>query len=197
MLSRLASPRYPASFLRRLRALPTQARYASDLPPPPPLPSTLLARLPKEVHAALRAKDKPRLGALRSLLAEVTNSSKTPHPIADDLALLGAINRRIAATRAAVEEFGQAGRPDLVASEEASLAVYREYAGEVKTMGDEEIREVILQVVAGLREGGKTVNAGAVIRDCLRHGGPFEGRMVSKGSIARLADKTVKAADRT
>lgn len=194
MLSgRLASPRCTASILRRFhRANLPQARHNSDLAPTP-RPADLLARLPKDVHAALRARDKTRLSALRSLLSDVTNSSKTQHPITDDLALLSAINQRIASTRQSVEEFGRAGRADLVASEEASLRVLEEYAGCVETMSDEDIREVVLQAIAGLREKGEAVNTGTVMKACLQRGGPFEGRMVTKGSVAKLVAKIAEA----
>jgi uncharacterized protein len=191
--SRLTSHRCTASILRRFhRANLPQARSNSDLAPSP-RPADLLARLPKDVHAALRARDKTRLSTLRSLLSDVTNSSKTQHPIADDLALLSAINQRIASTKQSVEEFGRVGRADLVESEEASLRVLEEYAGSVETMSDEEIRDVVLQAMAGLQEKGEVVNTGSVMKACLKRGGPFEGRMVTKGSVAKLVDKIVKA----
>jgi uncharacterized protein len=180
-----------ASLLRRFRNADLQrARYASDMAPSSP-PSTLLSRLSKEVLAALRAKDKTRLSALRSLLADVTNSSKTASPIKDDLTLLVAIRKRIASTKQSIQQFGEAGRPELVASEEESLRVLEEYAGKVKTMSAEEVREQILHIVAGLRESGDKLHIGEVMKACLKPGGVFEGRMVEKSLVAKTVTEVV------
>jgi hypothetical protein len=180
-----------ASTLRRfcIADLP-RARYTSNLAPSSP-PSSLLSRLSNEVLAALRAKDKTRLSALRSLLADVTNSSKTASPIKDDLTLLVAIRKRIASTKQSIQQFSEAGRPELVASEEESLRVLEEYAGNVKTMSAEEVRDQILQVVARLRESGDKLHAGEVMKACLKPGGVFDGRMVEKALVAKTVTEVV------
>jgi uncharacterized protein YqeY len=145
------------------------------------------------MHAALRAKDKTRLSALRSLLADVTNSSKTANPIKDDLTLLVAIRKRIASTQQSIQQFSDAGRPELVAAEEQSMRVLEEYAAGVKTMGAEEVRELVLQLVAGLREGGAEMNAGAVMKACLKPGGVFDGRTVEKALVAKTVTEVVQS----
>jgi uncharacterized protein len=199
--SRLLSCRRTAGVLARFhRAGLPQARHNSDLAPPPrhsdlppTRPADLLARLPKDVHAALRAKDKTRLSTLRALLADMTNSLKTDNPITDDLLLLGAIRKRMKSAKESIEMFGQARRTDLVEKEEASLRVLEEYAGYVKTMSDEEIREAVLQVVAGLKEKGAVVNTATVMKACLKDGGPLEFRLVLSSSVAKLAGEAVKS----
>jgi uncharacterized protein len=168
------------------------ARYTSNSVPSS-RPSALLSRLPKDIHAAMRSRDKTRLSALRSILADVTNSSKTSSPIKDDLALLSAIRKRIESTKQSIQQFYEAGRKDLVGSEEESLRVLEEYAAGVKTMTVQEVREQILQVLDNQRDRAGKLSISDVMKACVGPGGAFEGRMVEKSLVAKTVREIVQS----
>src|SRR3954471_6261859 len=67
--------------------------------------SPLLSKLRTDLKSAMRAKDTARLSVLRSLLADITNASKTSSPITNDVALLALLRKRISASQTATDEF--------------------------------------------------------------------------------------------
>jgi len=134
----------------------------------------------------MRAKDKARLSVLRSVLADITNQSKTPSPIRDDLALLSLLRKRIGAAQGAVEEFKKADREDLVEKEQAQVDILKEYASGVKTIDVEEVRRAVKSVIGSLRGEGKKVNLGEVLKAALGPGSVLEGRPVQKSEVVRV-----------
>jgi uncharacterized protein YqeY len=140
------------------------------------------------------ARDKPRLTVLRAILADITNSSKTSTPITDDVRLLALLKKRVAATRQSLEQFYEADRKDLVAGEEEQLRILEEYTGTIKTMGDEEIHSELVTLVARLckEKGGEDLTTAEVMKKSSAPGGPFEGKTVSKGDIARVAKQILQ-----
>jgi uncharacterized protein len=139
----------------------------------------------------MRAKDAPRLAVLRAVLADITNSTKTNQPVNNDILLLGLLRKRVAAAQQSVEQFYEADRKDLVATEEAQLRILEDYAGAIKTMSDSEIEGVLVDLVKQIREekGSDAVTTADVMKRTSAAGSPFQGRMVSKGDIARIAKR--------
>ena len=97
----------------------------------------------------MRAKDTTRLSVIRSLLADITNSSKTPRPINSDAKLLVLLRKKIGAARRAANEFTGANRKDLAQIEHEQVAILEGYAGAVETMGEEEIGSGVVKDVGG------------------------------------------------
>jgi hypothetical protein len=129
------------------------------------------------------------------VLADITNSTKTATPIKDDIALLSLLKKRISTSKSSIEEFSQADRKDLVTKEEEQLGVLEEYAGEVKTMREDDIRIAIAEAVDGLRSDGKQLTVGDVMKRTMGPGGALHSKMVEKPIVARitkevLAEKT-------
>lgn len=133
----------------------------------------------------MRSKDAPRLAVLRSILADITNSTKTSSPIQDDLSLLSLLKKRISASRTAVQEFYQADRKDLVGKEEEQIRILEDYAGEIKTIDEAEIRERATQLVEGLRSDGRKLAIGDVMRRAFGPDGAFEGKMMEKRAVVK------------
>jgi len=163
--------------------LPTCIRCLYATAPNPP---ALLSRLRDDLKNAMRSKDAPRLAVLRSVLADITNSSKTSSPIHDDLSLLSLLKKRISTSRTSVEQFYQADRKDLVAKEEEQLRVLEDYARQVKTMGEAEIRQMVTNLVESVKSDGRKVAMGDVMKRAFGPGGAFEGKMVEKTEVVRV-----------
>jgi len=90
--------------------------------------STLKARLQREMHEALKAGDKVRLGALRMLSAAITNREKEVlHELSDDEVREVAV-REVKRRNESIEAFEKGGRADLVEKETAERKVLNAYA---------------------------------------------------------------------
>ncbi|KAJ4291852.1 hypothetical protein N0V90_009748 [Kalmusia sp. IMI 367209] len=146
--------------------------------------SSVLSTLQPELKTALRSKDKPRLTVLRSLLAEITNASKTSKPIATDASLFSLLSKQIKASQAAVEEFEKAKRDDLVEKERSQLSVLEGLLNKIEKVDDGEIREAVAEVV----KEGKGNNVGAVIGKTM---GKFGGRPVDAEAVRRIVGEVL------
>jgi len=168
---------------------PILCRYSSTSEQGAP---PLLARLRTDLKSALKSKDKARLNVLRSLLADITNSEKTSSPIKDETALLIQLRKRINAAKEASKQAQEVSRPDLVEKEKEQLDVLEQYAGNIKTMPEDEIRSVVEAIVAELKKDVQPVSAGNILKKAFGPGGKFDGRIVEKGIVARIAKELSK-----
>lgn len=90
--------------------------------------STLKARVQREMHEALKAGDKVRLGALRMLSAAITNREKEVlHELSDDEVREVAV-REVKRRNESIEAFEKGGRADLVEKETVEREVLNAYA---------------------------------------------------------------------
>ncbi len=89
---------------------------------------TLKARVQREMHEALKAGEKVRLGALRMLSAAITNREKDVlHELSDDEVREVAV-REVKRRNESIEAFEKGGRADLVEKETAEREVLNAYA---------------------------------------------------------------------
>ncbi|KAI9670948.1 MAG: hypothetical protein M1831_005033 [Alyxoria varia] len=176
---------------RSLRNLSTSALLSSDQAPSQGPP--LLLRIRNDLKTAMRAKDANRLSALRSVLSDVTNSSKTSNPINTDIQLLGVLRKRVRASQDAAEELGANGRQEMKVKEEEQIAVLEEYASSVQTVSDDEIRERVGQVMNELAMEVKEGKAkkGEAMKRLLGPGGVFEGKPVEKKDVVNIVDLAI------
>jgi len=141
----------------------------------------------------MRAKDQARLSVLRSVIADITNRSKTSSPVTDDLALLSLLRSRISAAKGAVEEFKKAHREDLVHKEQAQVDILDEYAGGVKTVHVDDIKIAVKSVFESLKSEGKKVVLGDVLKGVLGPGSALEGKPVQKSEVVRIVKEELGA----
>jgi len=112
----------------------------------------------------MQAKDSNRLAVLRSLLTQTINASKTSSPVTTDLQMLALLRKNAAASRMAMDEFRSAGRSDLVDKEDRQLQVMEEYAGSVETVGEEEIRSAVAEVIDRMKADQAKLPMGEVLK---------------------------------
>lgn len=148
---------------------------------------SLLDRLNHDLTEAMRAKDEVRKLALRSaktaiLNAEVEKRGKEgSQATLTDEEVLGVLSRQAKQRRESIAEFTKGGRMDLVAQEEAELAVLEAYLP--RQLSQDEIIAVVRQVIA---EVGATdpKQVGLVMRSAMeRLRGQADGKLVNQ--IAR------------
>jgi hypothetical protein len=107
---------------------------------------SLKERLNSDLREALRSGDEHRKAALRMVLAALHNAEIEARGELDDGAILGVLTKEVKQRRESIEEFRKGGREDLVAREEAQLAVIQQYLPQQMTR--EEIIEAARNVIA-------------------------------------------------
>lgn len=137
----------------------------------------LKERIAEDLKSAMRAGDQPRLSALRLIRAGIKNAEVAKGAELDDAGVLSVISREVREHKDSLAEFQKANRHDLVAKEEAELAVLVTYLPEQLSREDIEkaAREAIAQVGAkGPADKGKVM---PVLMGQLR--GKADGREVN------------------
>ncbi|MCJ1313886.1 hypothetical protein MMC25_007566 [Agyrium rufum] len=135
---------------------------------------------------AMKARDTNRLNVLRTLLAEITNASKTSNPIKTDLQLLSLLRKRAAASRSAAEEFSNANRGDLQEKELAQVSVLESYAKGVDLIGEEEMKDAASSSIERLKADGAQITLGPVLRSLIGPGGVLENKHVDKAQLSAI-----------
>ncbi|KZF25381.1 GatB/YqeY domain-containing protein [Xylona heveae TC161] len=193
MLSRplTACPTLRAVTSRPLRFMATPYLRTYATAPNTPQVPPLLAKFRTDLKDAMRAKDTTRLNVLRALLAEVTNAAKTSNPYKTDIQLLSLLRKRAAASKAAAQDFLEANRADLKEKEDAQIAILESYAGGIQTVGEEEIRAAVNQVIEKLKEEGARTDMGSVLKRLVGPGGELDGKPVEKAEVAKIVKGTL------
>ena len=108
---------------------------------------SLRDRLDEELKAAMRSNDAMRRDALRMVLAAVQKVEKEGKHKLSDEEMLGVLAKELKTRNESVDTFRAGGRPDLVAKEEAAIAVVSEFMpqplseAELRTLVDQAISE--------------------------------------------------------
>ncbi|NOZ13301.1 MAG: GatB/YqeY domain-containing protein [Acidobacteria bacterium] len=125
---------------------------------------SLLKKIREDMKDAMRAKDKPRLGTLRMLLADVKkkqiDSGAGAAAEMPDADLIRVIQGAVKSREDSVTAYRSGGREDLAAKEEAEIAVLKSYLpkplspAELEAMAKDAIKET---GAATLRDMGKVM----------------------------------------
>ena len=129
------------------------------------------------MKAAMRAKDKPRLGAIRLILSEVKRIEVYERIELDDARMLVLLDKMTKQRRDSIAQYESAGRQELADIEIAEIAVIQEFLPVALT--DAEIAELIQQAIVesgaeSMRDMGKVM---AVIKPKIQ--GRADGGAVS------------------
>ena len=138
---------------------------------------SLKLQLTDAMKAAMRAKDKPRLGAIRLILSEVKRIEVDERIELDDARMLVLLDKMTKQRRDSIAQDESAGRQELADIEIAEIAVIQEFLPVALT--DAEIAELIQQAVVesgaeSMRDMGKVM---AVIKPKIQ--GRADGGAVS------------------
>jgi uncharacterized protein YqeY len=131
-----------------------------------------------DITAAMKARNAPRLSALRMVKTAITNKGVEKGHDLDDAEVLQVLASLVKQRRDSIEQFAKAGRADLVSKETAEVGVLEEYlppaasaeqidaaisaaiaetgATSAKDMG--KVMKAVMPKLAGLNADGRTVN---------------------------------------
>ncbi|MEW8499645.1 MAG: glutamyl-tRNA amidotransferase [gamma proteobacterium symbiont of Stewartia floridana] len=120
----------------------------------------LKQRIQDDVKAAMKAKDKERLGTLRLITAAIKQREVDERTELDDSQVLAILDKMIKQRRDSVEQYESAGRQELADQEKSEIAIIEEYlpAG----LSDEEVASMIESAIqevgaAGMQDMGKVM----------------------------------------
>jgi len=105
----------------------------------------LKQKLADDLKQAMRSGDKVRRSAIRLLLAAIGNAEIARQAALDDADILGIIAKEVRQRHESIEAFKQGNRQDLIAQEEAELAILQEYLPQ--QISREEIVEAACRVI--------------------------------------------------
>ena len=88
---------------------------------------TLKARIQEDMKSAMRAGEKERLANIRMLMAAIKQREVDERIELDDPQVLSVIDKMVKQRRESISQFRAGGRADLVAKEEAELALLGAY----------------------------------------------------------------------
>jgi uncharacterized protein YqeY len=154
---------------------------------------SLQDRVQTDIAAAMRAGDGLRRDVLRMVVSSAYNVEKRQgHPLTDD-EYLAVLSREVKMRRESVEAFRAGGREDLVAKEEAEIAIIGEYLPEALT--EDEISALVREGIAATgassaRDMGKVMGWLAP-----RTRGRADGKRVSELVVQALASADLAAHD--
>lgn len=138
-----------------------------------------------DIKAAMIAKDSVKLNTLRFLHAAIKQKEidSRPDPLtADDV--MAVLKKLVKQRKESIEQFGAAGRTDLVEQESAELKVMEVYLP--AQMSREQIEKVVIEVIA--ETGAKTVkDMGTVMKAVqAKTAGTADGKTISEVIKSKL-----------
>jgi len=122
--------------------------------------TTLVATVKDAVKAAMRAKEKERLNALRLITAEFKRVEVDERIEIDDARALAILDKMSKQRRDSIAQYEAAGRDDLAAVEQFEISVLNEFLPEA--LSEEELAKLVADAIAqsgaaGMQDMGKVM----------------------------------------
>ena len=123
---------------------------------------TLKARIQEDMKSAMRALEKEKLANIRMIMAAIKQREVDERIELDDAQVLSVIDKMVKQRRESITQFQAGGRADLVAKEEAELALLNAYLP--AQLGDAELDTLISETIAAtgaasIKDMGKVMAA--------------------------------------
>lgn len=137
----------------------------------------LKEQLRQDMAAAMRAGDAARRDVLRMLVAAVKQAEVDTQTTLDDAGVQDVLAKQARQRRESIADYTKAGRPELVAQEEAELALIEAYLPSM--LGRDEIAAIAQQVIDELGVAGPQAMGQVMGRLMPMLKGQAEGRLVN------------------
>lgn len=121
---------------------------------------TLKERVQEDMKSAMRAKDAPRLSAIRLLLAALKQKEVDERLELADADVLGIIDKMVKQRRESIAQYEKAARPDLADQEKFEIGVLTAYLPQ--QLGEAEIAQAVAAAASeagasGVKDMGKVM----------------------------------------
>jgi hypothetical protein len=138
------------------------------------------------LKGALKRQQRVELATLRLLLSEIKNAEIAQQKPADDNKVLDVITKEVKRRRESIEAFKKGNRSDLVAQEEAELAILMGYLPEQMSRAD--VMAAARQVVDAVGAKGPNDKGKVMSQLMPQLKGKADGKEVSEIVLELLAD---------
>ncbi len=108
--------------------------------------SPLKTQINETMKAAMRAKEKERLGTIRLVLAEIKKVEVDERIDPDDVRITSILDKMVKQRRDSIKQFTDAGRDELAAKEQSEIEVIQEFLPQ--PLSAEEISSLIEEAIA-------------------------------------------------
>jgi uncharacterized protein YqeY len=108
--------------------------------------SNLTARINDDVKAAMKAKDKARLGVLRLITAAIKQREVDERIILNDEQVLAVLEKMIKQRKDSIAQYEKAGRDELAQQEAFEIGIIQAYMPE--QLSDDEIDALITEAIS-------------------------------------------------
>jgi len=148
--------------------------------------SELKAQLTSEMKVAMKAKEKARLGVIRSMLAAIKQVEiDSQATLEDDAAVLAILDKMLKQRRDSQKQYEDAGRPELAEQEAYEITVIQDFLPQPLT--DAEVSELVEAAIeavsaASMQDMGKVM---AILKPKMQ--GRADMAVVSKIIKAKLS----------
>ncbi|PIE00335.1 MAG: glutamyl-tRNA amidotransferase [Thiothrix nivea] len=107
---------------------------------------SLKQQLTDDMKAAMRARDKARLGVIRLVLAAIKQQEVDNRIELDDAGVLAVLDKMVKQRRESIRQYTDGGRTDLADQEQAEIAVLQGYLPEA--MSDAAIQALVEEAIS-------------------------------------------------
>ena len=150
--------------------------------------NNIASQIPEDIKTAMRAKDSLALNALRALKSALMNAAIEKGNLSivlDESEVLAVIRKQIKQRMDSCEQFENAGRPELAATEKTEIEILSRYLP--AALGEAELATMIEQAVADTEATGKADMGKVMKRAQELAEGRADGKLLSAAVMKRLA----------
>ena len=144
---------------------------------------SLKDQITEDMKNAMRAKEVPRLGTIRLLLAAIKQREVDERIVMDDASVIATVEKMIKQRKDSISQFEKASRDDLVAIEAAEMVILQTYLP--VQLSDAEVEAAVVAAVASTGATGPQ-DMGKVI-------GVLKAQLAGKADMGKVSG-LVKAA---
>ena len=139
--------------------------------------SPLKAQINEAMKAAMRAKEKERLGTIRLVLAEIKKVEVDERIDPDDVRVTSILDKMVKQRRDSIKQFTDAGRDELAAKEQTEIEVIQEFLPQ--PLSKEEVASLIEEAIAS--------TGAASMQDMGKVMGQLKPQMAGKADMGKVS----------
>lgn len=139
----------------------------------------LKTRLTEEMKAAMRSKDKERLGVIRLVLSAIKQREVDERIELDDTQVLVVLEKMLKQRRDSIEQFRNGNREDLAVKEEFEVGILQEYMP--AALSEQEIDAILEEII--------TATGASSIKDMGKVMAQLKPRIQGKADMGSVSQK--------
>jgi uncharacterized protein YqeY len=141
--------------------------------------TTMLDRLKSEMKAAMKSRQKERLGVIRLILSATKQVEVDERIELDDARVIAVLDKMLKQRRESIKQYRDANRVDLAEIEEAEILVIQDFLP--KALTEDEITEIVQAAISE--------SSASSIKDMGKVMGIVRSKMIGRADMAVVSTK--------